>query len=86
MQKNMIRHPLTVILTFLISTGYSQNFILGFKNENQEAQVQLEKEFDSQLSAENLDAYEKIKVERMGAELTEWMENGSGLTGDPKTL
>jgi aryl sulfotransferase len=38
------------------------------------------------LSAENLDAYEKIKVERMGAELTEWMENGSGLTGDPKTL
>ena len=38
------------------------------------------------LSEENLALYDQIKVERMGAELTEWMEQGSRLRGDPKTF
>jgi hypothetical protein len=30
------------------------------------------------LSRENLDFYDKVKVDRMGLELTVWMEQGSG--------
>ena len=36
------------------------------------------------LSAENLALYDEVKVERMGADLTEWMEQGSAIWGDPK--
>jgi aryl sulfotransferase len=38
------------------------------------------------LTAENLALYDSLKVERMGPELTEWMEQGSRLAGDPKQL
>jgi aryl sulfotransferase len=43
-------------------------------------------QWTDQLSTENLALYEEIKVDRMGPELTEWMEQGSHLWGDPKSL
>ncbi|MCZ6502480.1 MAG: sulfotransferase domain-containing protein [Gammaproteobacteria bacterium] len=38
------------------------------------------------LSKENLEMYDRIKVDRMGPALTEWMEQGNLVRGDPKTI
>lgn len=38
------------------------------------------------LSEGNLALYDATKVDRMGPLLTEWMEQGSHISGDPKTL
>jgi len=38
------------------------------------------------LSEENLALYEAVKLDRMGPGLTEWMEQGSHLLADPKSM
>ena len=38
------------------------------------------------LSQENLALYDQIKIDRMGPELSEWMEQGSHAKGDPKSF
>ncbi|MEP5612327.1 MAG: M28 family metallopeptidase [Cyclobacteriaceae bacterium] len=76
----MKRFQLYLSLTLLITCSFAQESILGFKQQNVGEQVTLEKEFDTKLSATNLDQWMKRMSAQphyvgteYGRENAEWM-------------
>lgn len=76
----MKRLHLYLSLILLMTFSFAQESILGFKQQNVDSQIALEKEFDSKLSAGNLDQWMKRMSAQphyvgteFGRENAEWM-------------
>lgn len=75
----MTRSYVTLLIVFTISLGRAQS-IIGFSPENAKKQLEVEKDFETKLSAENLDAWMKRMSAKphwvgteYGRENAEWM-------------
>ena len=77
----MIKRPLLILLSLLALQGSAQEDILGFNPKASGAQLELETEFEKQLSPENMDQWMKFMAAEphwvgteYGEKIVKWME------------